>query len=67
MKDTIINMYHNFIIKRIEKLFYQDKITNTKEKKELDYLYLRILLAIEDEINYCIKKRLTSKIRLVFF
>lgn len=35
MKDTIINMYHNFIIKRIEKLFYQDKITNTKEKKNL--------------------------------
>lgn len=57
MRNDIISMYINLIIKPIERQFIKNKFKNKKEKKEFDSLYMKALLAIEDEINDCIKKR----------
>lgn len=44
-------MYHNIIIKRIDKQFFKNEFESKKEKKEFEALYLRTLRTIEDLAN----------------
>lgn len=57
MKSDIISMYINFILNPIELIIRHNNFKNENEKKNLNSLYLRILLEIEDEIKFCSKKR----------
>ena len=51
MKNEIVKMYHNIIIKRIDKQFFKNEFESKKEKKEFEALYLRTLRTIEDLAN----------------
>jgi len=47
VKNKIISLHYNSIIKKIEKRFIQNSFKNETEKKEFNTLYLRTLRNIE--------------------
>lgn len=59
MNNDIINMYIDLIIKPLERKFYQKSFKSKEEEKEANRMYLRALIAIEEELKFCTKKEVS--------
>lgn len=58
MKNDITSMYYNLIIRKIEKIFLQNIGQKKENMKEFNALYLKTLLTIEKEMEYCTQKKI---------